>query len=161
MPFRTVRLPRLRWHPVSNQRGLTLLEVMIAALILLFVLLSMVSGYMLGRVNLDREEVKRRAIGLAQDRLETVRARSVASLAAWDLVIKARIDTTYTLDGTTFTLTSTVVDSPEKRTTPPISNPVRKTVSVDVGWTVFKKSGTAARSIRATTVMFKDISPNP
>ena len=156
MPFRIARLPRLRWRPVSNQRGVSLLEVLIAALILLFVLLSMVSGYMLGRVNLDREEVKRRAIGLAQDRLETVRARSVASLAAWDLVIKARIDTTYALDGTNFTLTSTVVDSPEAP-----KKPVRKTVSVDVGWTVYKKSGTAARSIHASTVMFKDISPNP
>lgn len=158
MLFRPVRLPRLRWHPVSNQRGLTLLEVMIAALILLFVLLSMVSGYMLGRVNLDREEVKRRAIGLAQDRLETIRARSISSLAAWEAVVPAKIDTTYTLDRTTFTLTSTVDDSlPTTQTT----KPVRKIVTVDVGWVVVKKSGTADRSIRASTVMSKDITPNP
>jgi len=157
MSSQPVRVPRLRWRPMTDQRGLSLLEVMIAALILLFVLLSMVSGYMLGRVNLDREEVKRRAIGLAQDRLETIRARSIASLAAWDLVVKARIDTTYTLDGTTFTLTSTVDDSlPNTQFT----KPVRKIVTVDVGWTVVKRVGTAARSIRSSTVMSKDITPN-
>ncbi len=158
MSLQPVRFPRLRWHPVSNQRGLTLLEVMIAALVLLFVLLSMVSGYMLGRVNLDREEVKRRAIGLAQDRLETVRARSIASVAAWELVVPARIDTTYVLDGTTFRLTSTVDDS---LPTTPTTKPVRKTVTVNVGWTIIKKdASTVARSIRSSTVMSKDVTPN-
>lgn len=158
MPIQSHGPVRLRLPPASNQRGLTLLEVMIAALILLFVLLSMVSGYMLGRVNLDREEVKRRAIGLAQDRLETIRARSIASVAAWELVVPARIDTTYVLDGTTFRLTSTVDDS---LPTTPTTKPVRKTVTVNVGWTIIKRDlSTVARSIRSSTVMSKDVTPN-
>jgi hypothetical protein len=37
---------------------------------------------------------------------------------------------------------------------------VRKIVSVEVSWIVYKKSGTANRTIRAQTVMFKDITPS-
>jgi hypothetical protein len=84
---------------------------MISAIILLFVLLSMISGYALGRVNLDREEVKRRAVGLAQDRLETIRARSITSTAAWNAVVTDGTDTTYTIDNTVFSVARTVVDS--------------------------------------------------
>ena len=159
MIHRTNDQPGARKPRLTDESGLTLLEVMISAIILLFVLLSMVSGYALGRVNLDREEVKRRAVGLAQDRLETIRGRSITSNAAWLAVVPARVDTTYVLDGTTFRLTSAVADSPANTAT---TKPVQKIVTVDVGWTVYKRSGTAARTIRAQTVLFKDfITSNP
>jgi type II secretory pathway pseudopilin PulG len=150
--------PRIRRRIPFNQRGVTLLETLVAALILLFVLLSMVSGYALGRINLDREEVKRRAIGVAQDRLEEIRARSMSSVHGWDWVVQARIDTTYFVDGTTFTLTSAVQDS-----APGLhSGAIRSIVSVDVGWTVYKKGGgTALRSVRSQTVMTRDTTPGP
>jgi len=157
MRFTTSGSRHSRRQPLDNERGLTLLEVMISAIILLFVLLSMISGYALGRVNLDREEVKRRAVGLAQDRLETIRGRSITSTAAWNAVVTAANDTTYTIDNTVFRVARTVVDSPAVTA---VTKPVRKIVSVDVSWTVYKKSGTANRTIRAQTVMFKDITPN-
>jgi Tfp pilus assembly protein PilV len=147
----SARLPWIR--RALGQRGLTLLETMIAALILLFVLLAMVSGYSMGRINLDREEVKRRATGLAQDRLEEIKARAMGSpggFTRW--VVKSAIDTTYTLDTTVFTLTSTV--------TPNVDVDLSRIVAVDVGWTINKSGGgTAARSIRSTTVITKNVSP--
>jgi Tfp pilus assembly protein PilV len=149
----SARLPRIR-RPLG-QRGLTLLETMIAALILLFVLLAMVSGYSMGRINLDREEVKRRATGLAQDRLEEIKARAMGSAGGFTRwVVKSAIDTTYNLDGNVFTLTSTV--------SPNVDIDLSRIVAVDVGWTINKPGGgTAARSIRATTVITLNVSPGP
>ena len=133
-----------RW----SQEGLTLLETLISALILMFVLLAMINGYAMSRVQLDREEVKRRAVGLAQDRLEQMRARAVGSLAGWAGFTKAAVDTSYRVSGTDFTLVSSVDDS----------GSVRKVVSVDVKWTVHPNSSTAVeRSIRVTTTIARDI----
>jgi Tfp pilus assembly protein PilV len=147
--------PRLIRKPLANEHGLTLLEVMISAVILLFVLLSMISGYAMGRVNLDREEVKRRAVALAQDRMETIRARSNAPpvTANFNALTKARIDTTYTLDRTTFTLSSTVTPLPTA------TNTLLKVISMDVTWTVHEKVGTSTRGIRITGAIARDVSP--
>jgi Tfp pilus assembly protein PilV len=148
--------PRIRWQPLADEKGLTLLEVMIAALILLFVLLSMISGYNMGRINLDREEVKRRAIALAQDRMETIRARAMAPpvTASFNAITTARIDTTYTLDGNTFTLRSTVNPLPSA------TNTLLKEITMDVTWTVYEKVGTSTRGIRIAGCIARDVSPN-
>src|SRR5436190_1723108 len=89
---------------IRDQRGVTLLETLIAAFILLFVLLSMISSYTLGRRDIDQEEIKRRATALAMDRLETVKSRyanevrRIVPATAWDNIKEAKIDTSYTID---------------------------------------------------------------
>lgn len=151
-------VPRLTRRPLANQQGLTLLEVMLAAVILLFVLFSMISGYSMGRVNLDREEVKRRAVALAQDRMETMRARSNAPpvTANFNKLQPSAIDTSYTVDGNVFTLVSGVTYLP------PGSDRFSATldlITMDVSWTVYKKAGTATRSIRIAGAIARDLSP--
>jgi len=130
----------------ASEQGLTLLETLIAAFILLFVMLSMITGYTLGRVNLDREEVKRKAVGLAQDRLEQVKARF-----PWSDLTAAKIDTSnYVVDGTRFDLTSAVTDS----------GLVRKNIVVTVSWTARRNNGTTlTRSIQAATTVARDVTP--
>lgn len=128
---------------VRSERGLTLLETLIAAFILLFVMLTMITSYTLGRINIDREEVKRKAVGLAQDRLEQVKARF-----PWTDLTAAKIDTSYTVDGTTFNLRSTLTDSAS----------VRKNVLVTVSWTTRRSNGTSlTRSVQASTTIARNV----
>jgi Tfp pilus assembly protein PilV len=132
---------------VKSESGLTLLETLIAAFIFLFVMLSMIKSYDLGRRDIDQEEIKRKALAVGMDRLEHVRSRYANEVhkggSAWDRIDEPYIDTTYVVDGKTFTLVSTVVDS---------SNIGRKTVSVDVSWTAKRHDNSSVtRSVRATT----------
>jgi hypothetical protein len=138
---------------LKPQAGLTLLETLIAAFILLFMLLSMVSAYNFGRLNLDREEVKRKATALALDRLEQVKARYARERLdqpqfAWEEGIEpAMIDTTYVVDGTTFILTS-VITCPLA----PCDDGTLKNVEVTVSWTAKKNNNTAVtRTVAAST----------
>jgi hypothetical protein len=106
----------------------------------------MISSYSLGRRNIDREEVKRKATAIAQDRIEQVKSRYAHDplTPGWLNIIKAKVDTTYIVDGTTFTVSSTVVEEPVYKR--------RKTVSLDVSWTAKKNNNTpVVRKIRATT----------
>ena len=135
---------------IRSEAGVTLLETLIAAVILLFVLLSMISGYTLGRINIDREEVKRKATAIAQDRLETVKSRYAhnTDFDGWAQIWPDGIDTTYVVDGTTFTVASTVTPS----TGSTRDDGSRKTINLDVRWTAKKNNNTAVvRTIRATT----------
>jgi Tfp pilus assembly protein PilV len=135
---------------IRSEAGLTLLETLIAAVILLFVLLSMVSAYRLGRINIDREEVKRKATAVAQDRLETLKSRYAHNFDqdGWTDIWPSEIDTTYVVDGTTFTVTSIVTSN--------VAGGAefggRKTINLDVSWTAMRNNNTSVvRSIRATT----------
>ena len=92
-------------------------------------------------------------MGLAQDRLDTIRARAVANVFEWDLITTDNIDTTYTLDGTEFELTSTIEPDP-------YDNEPWKIITLTVGWEVRKRSGAPVpRTIEVQSVVFKDVTP--
>jgi Tfp pilus assembly protein PilV len=132
---------------LRGQEGLSLLETLIAAFILLFVMLSMITSFALGRRDVDQEEIKRKATAIAMDRLEHVRSRYAVGLHspgnAWNQIAPPYIDTTYVVDGYTFTLVSIVADSTEVG---------RKSITVDVSWTAKRHNNSAVtRKVRATT----------
>jgi Tfp pilus assembly protein PilV len=149
------QLEKTMGRSLKTESGLTLLETLIAAFILLFIVLSMVSAYNFGRLNLDREEVKRKATALAMDRLDTIKSRYARevndnNVLAWSNISPGVIDTTYTVDGTTFTLTSAVTT--EIANDPPASR--WKKIVATVSWTARKNDNTAVtRNIAAATTV--------
>lgn len=68
----------------NRQDGSSLLEVIIATLILGFVAVGMVEFFAKGRIWFDQEEHKRVATLLAQDALERTAARSYSQINNWN-----------------------------------------------------------------------------
>ena len=66
-----------------DSRGVSLLEVMIATLILTIVVLGMVEFFAKGRKGFDMEERKRVATLLAQEAVERTTARPYDQIAPW------------------------------------------------------------------------------
>ncbi len=141
---------------MRSQRGLTLLETLIASFLLLFILLSMVTAYTFGRLSLEREEVKRKATAVCQNRLETVKARYARQRpqigdAAWANIIPSQIDTTVVVDRQTFTVASTVAVDNQ-------ADQKLKVVTIIVSWTAKRNNNTSlTRSVRGTTSIGKII----
>jgi Tfp pilus assembly protein PilV len=104
-----------------NESGITLLEVLVAGFILVFVMLAMVRYYQSGRVFFDREEWKRKAIAITQQRFEDVRR-----FYRFTEVTKDAVDTTITVDNITYTMESTVEDA-----TPIVNN---KRITITTKW---------------------------
>ena len=99
----SLRLARRRGPGRSKEdsRGFTLLEVMIAAVILIIVFYGLTQYYVLGRKQLDFEEQRRRALVVAQARLDEVKRWHYDYVTSLD---GASSDTTITVDGTEFTV---------------------------------------------------------
>jgi prepilin-type N-terminal cleavage/methylation domain-containing protein len=68
---------------VSDQRGVSLIEVVLATVILTVVAVGLVTYFAQGRVWFDHEEHKRVATQLAQDSLERTIARGYEDIGAW------------------------------------------------------------------------------
>lgn len=108
--------------------GFSVLELLIAGMILTVLGASIVAAGARSRKNIDYEEVRRRAIVLCQARFETVRAEF-----SFDDIVPANLDTTITLDGTTFTLRSHVAQGSEPAS-PDTLDDFIKFVSDTVAW---------------------------
>jgi Tfp pilus assembly protein PilV len=106
-----------------DTRGLTLLEVMIAALIMIVVMFWLAQYYVLGRRHLDYDEDRRKATVLAQARLDQARRWSYSYLAGW--VGGAPHDTVMAVDGKSYTIRLLASAGP---------NPNTVTVSAVVNW---------------------------
>jgi len=114
------------WRPaaiVHDQRGITLIEVLIAALILVIVMFWLTQYYVQGRKHLDYEEHRRKATALAQARLDEVREWSYDSLVG--LIDSTSVDSVMTVDGRTYTVRLLLSAGPAPHTT---------TVSAVVEW---------------------------
>lgn len=69
-----------RW---SGQRGVSLIEIVIATLILSFVAIGMAEFFTRGRIGIDQEEHKRVATMLAQEALERTVALGYDQIGTW------------------------------------------------------------------------------
>jgi prepilin-type N-terminal cleavage/methylation domain-containing protein len=125
----------------SNQRGFTLVEVMVAAMTLLLLFFGMAQIFSKGRGQLVVDEDKRNAVAVAQARLESLRE----DYRHIDLPNVAANDTTYAVGGRIFTVEHAVAaDAPENRAT---------TVTVTVNWTAMVNGNSIPRALDCTTIL--------
>jgi prepilin-type N-terminal cleavage/methylation domain-containing protein len=123
-----------------NQHGVTLVEVMVAAFLLAIAFGGLAQIYTRGRGQIDLEEDRRKATGIAQARFDTIRrAVEYEDLDSLDDTI-----TTFTVDGRTFQLShAVVVDSPEIHSTE---------VQITISWTAHLEHRDITRSQTAATI---------
>lgn len=126
------RLARRRL-PLGDQQGASLIEIIIATLILGLVSIGMVEFFARGGLGFDREERKRVAVLLAQEALERTLARPYPAIATWS--------ENRTVGGVNYAITVTSTeDMPEDEI---------KTLDATVVWNV-----TAAATRNATLTTF-------
>lgn len=91
----------------DSQRGASLIEIMVATLIISFVALGMVEFFADGHIGFNREENKRVAVLLAQEALERTVAQTYDEIGPWE---EQR-----TVSNIGFTITvATQTDAPEQ-----------------------------------------------
>ena len=128
---RRVRRPRRSWRG-----GVSLVEIIVATLILGFVAIGLVEFFAKGRVLFDQEERKRVATLLAQDALERTIARDYDQIVAWN--------TTRNVSSTSYAIAVTVeADSPQ---------PNLKTIYSTVTWS-YRPS--VQRAVSLATMVFR------
>ena len=86
------------WRRFRDQRGLTLVEVMVAAFVLILVFFALAQYYTRGRTHLNYEEDRRKATAVAQDRIDGIRRDYTYD----DLITLDDTDTTYVVDDRTY-----------------------------------------------------------
>jgi prepilin-type N-terminal cleavage/methylation domain-containing protein len=125
----------------ADSRGFTLLETMIAAVLLLVVFFALAQTYTRGRTQVDYEEDRRVATEVAQMRLDGLRR----DYRYDDLPALAGSDTTYVVGRRRYTVSHEVTPgSPEDQAT---------TITITVSW-VARVGGTdVSRTFSATTVL--------
>ncbi|MBD3236652.1 MAG: prepilin-type N-terminal cleavage/methylation domain-containing protein [Candidatus Eisenbacteria bacterium] len=130
---------------LSDARGFTLLEVLVAASLLIVVFFGLTEVFTRARRQIGFEEDRRRATAVLQDRIETLRDR----VAYERLPALGGRDTTYVRGGRRFRVSHAVaVDSPEPQTT---------TVTLDVSWSTPVGAREIERSLSATTLFGRGV----
>ncbi len=125
----------------GGQKGFTLIEVMVASVILLLLFFGMAQIFSRSRAQLVHDEDKRNAVAVAQARLESLRE----DYRHQDLPGLAGNDTTYVVGGRNFTVSHQVTaDTPEARAT---------VVTVTVGWTAHVNGNAVNRTLDCTTIL--------
>jgi prepilin-type N-terminal cleavage/methylation domain-containing protein len=129
--------------PKRSEEGFTLLEVMVAASLLLVVFYGVTQFYVRGRTQLDFEEHRRKASAVAQARLDGIRRdRRYDQLAALN---NTGTDTTYVLENKNYAVHhQVVVGTPEPQAT---------TVTVTVTWTARVAGANVNRTLVASTIL--------
>lgn len=139
------RLPlhagRVRTATGARRAGFTLIEVMVAAFLVLIVFFGLAQFYARGRTQVDYEEDRRKATAVAQARLDGLRRDfRYEELAALD-----GTDTTYVVDGRNFVVSHVILaDNPEEHAT---------TCSLLVTWSARVGATTVDRTLEATTML--------
>ena len=95
---------------LCDQRGISLIEVLIAAVVLVIVMFWLTIYYVEGRKHLDYEEQRRKATALGQARLDQARTWSYDALIAG--MGSSSADTTMTVDGRDYTVKLLVSSGP-------------------------------------------------
>lgn len=135
----------------AGDRGMTLIEVMIAALILVIVLFWLTQYYVQGRKHLDYEEQRRKATALGQARLDQARTWSYDYLRS--LADSVAADTAMVVEGRTFTVGLVVGDGP---------NPYTSQVQAVVTWEAarnYEPGNAFTRSDTTTTLIARSLKP--
>lgn len=129
----------------ARQGGFTLVEVMVASVIVLLLFFGLANVYTSSRRQLVHEEDLRNATAVAQARLESLRHEYRYE----DLPGLSGSDTTYVVGGRDFVVTHAVAgESPEDRAT---------TVTVTVAWTADYSGSTQSRSVDCTTILGRSL----
>ncbi len=82
-PERSLPLPPREFAGPSGQRGASLIEIMVATLILSFVAIGTAEFFVRGRTGFDQEEHKRVGVLLAQEALERTVAQPYPQIVSW------------------------------------------------------------------------------
>jgi type II secretory pathway pseudopilin PulG len=128
-----------------GRSGFSLIETMIAAILLIVVFFGLAQVYARGRRQIDYEEDRRKASAVAQARLDGIRR----DFRYDDLPGLAGTDTTYAVDGRTYTVGHAVqAGVPEAQAT---------TVTVTVAWNAAIEGGTVARDLACTTILARGL----
>ena len=133
--------------------GFSIFDVLLATIILVVLGTALVSATYRSRAQLDYEEVRRRAILIAQERLEWVRADF-----DFDAITADTIATTINMENTTFTITADVGIGIDPANADSLDD-YMKTVTDTVSWAATTPEGTASVTRRVTmkTVIFRGL----
>ena len=133
--------------------GFSIMDVLLATIILVVLGTALVSATYRSRAQLDYEEVRRRAILIAQERLEWVRADF-----DFDEITADTIATTINMENTTFTITSNVGIGIDPANAVSLDD-YMKTVTDPVSWVAKTPEGTDTITRRVTmqTVIFRGL----
>lgn len=122
-------------------RGIALLEVMIAAVILLIVFFGLAQFYTRGRMQIDYEEDRRRATAVLQARLDGIRS----DFRYDDLATLSGQDTTYTIENKAYRVHHEITSgAPEAQAS---------TLDLTVTWTARAGTSVVNRSMVTTTFL--------
>ena len=129
----------------NGEAGFTLVEVMVAAIVLLLVFYGIAQLAAGSRSQLHLEGDRRHAVSVAQSRIECIRR-----VETYDrLPTLADRDTTYTVEGRPYTVVHTVTaGSPESQAT---------TLTVTVSWNERIGGSDVPRSVDLTTILGRGI----
>jgi len=138
---------RQRRKAALSRRGFSILEVLIAAILLLVVFFALASTYSKGRRQMAYEEDRRRATALAQSVLDGIRRTGT-------------YDALPALDGNT---SSSVVESRTYNVVlavaPETPQPNATTLTATVTWDALTDAGSFSRSIVCTTILGRGLPP--
>jgi Tfp pilus assembly protein PilV len=70
---------RNRWHKLRSQRGISLVEILVAAFLFAIVVVALVEFYHWGRAQIVEVGLRRSGLALAQAKMEELRAASFTS----------------------------------------------------------------------------------
>jgi len=119
--------PTARRAHRTAEAGFSLLEVMIAGVILILVFWGLAQFYTRGRTHVDFEEDRRKATAVGQERIEEARRWTYGYLESLDGTV---VDTAMTVDGQDYTVSLAV--NPGDEPAPP--NDDISVVKVGVIW---------------------------
>jgi prepilin-type N-terminal cleavage/methylation domain-containing protein len=121
--------------------GFTLIEVLVAAVLLLIVFFGLAQVMMRGRRQVDLEEERRKATAVAQARLDGLRSDyRYDTLPALDTT-----DTTFVVENKSFQVSHQV--------TPGTPEPQATTIALTVTWSASINGSPVARTLTATTML--------
>ncbi len=124
-----------------GERGFSLLEVMIAATLLIVVFFGLAQIYTRGRTQIDYEEDRRKATAVAQARLDGIRR----DYRYDDLLTLADTETTYVVDNRDFTALLEVQDAQPE--------PLATTLTVTVTWNARVAGNDVPRTLVCSTIL--------
>jgi type II secretory pathway pseudopilin PulG len=126
---------------LGDQRGVTLLEVLIAAILLIIIFFGLAQYYTRGRTHLNYEEDRRKATAVAQDRIDGIRR----DYSYDGLMSLNGTDTTYVVDQRDYIVKHEILpNTPEDQST---------TLHLTIEWDVKVSGSVYKRTHEATTIL--------